>query len=548
MPKEKRSSSVVNTLSPIRSPLQQDIIDPRLAKDDNELLAEIGYKPELKRYFSTLQVFGVAFSIMGLLPSISSVMAIGLTGGTVGLVWGWFIASIFILLVGITMSELGSAIPTSGGLYYWTYHYAPESLKIPLSFLIGNSNTLALTGGLCSINYGFASEVLAAVAITYDGDFEITTARTYGVFAACVVSHIIVCCGASSKISRLQTFSIVCNVSLIILFLVALPIGTAKNTSGFRDAKFIFGKFENLSDWPDGWQFMLSLMPAVWTIGGFDSVIHCSEEATNASKSVPIGIIGAIASCGILGWVIIIMICACINEDIESVLNSPFGVPIAQIIYEALGKKWAIAFMALIAYCQWLMGASILVAISRQVWAFSRDNGLPFSSFIKVVYIKWSVPIRSVCFAGCLGIVVGLLCLIGSQAANALFTLAVSANYLSWGTPVFLRFVFGKDIFKPGPFYLGKTLSPIINWIALAWVAFIIVLCMFPASKSVEKETMNYTVVITCGIWISSMVYYYAYAHKNYFGPRKTINEIDDSSKEDINDLKDLGMTSVNAA
>ena len=44
---------------------------------DNQLLAEIGYKQELKRQFSTFQVFGIAFSIMGLLPSIASVMGTG---------------------------------------------------------------------------------------------------------------------------------------------------------------------------------------------------------------------------------------------------------------------------------------------------------------------------------------------------------------------------------------------------------------------------------------------------------------------------------------
>jgi hypothetical protein len=34
------------------------------------------------------------------------------------MVWGWFLASMFIFFVGLAMADLGSAMPTSGGLYW----------------------------------------------------------------------------------------------------------------------------------------------------------------------------------------------------------------------------------------------------------------------------------------------------------------------------------------------------------------------------------------------------------------------------------------------
>lgn len=92
-----------------------------LASDaDAEVLARMGYKQELKRNFTALEVFGIAFSIMGLLPSISSTLAFSLPAGPAGMVWSWFIASGCIFLVGLAMADLGSAMPTSGGLYWWT--------------------------------------------------------------------------------------------------------------------------------------------------------------------------------------------------------------------------------------------------------------------------------------------------------------------------------------------------------------------------------------------------------------------------------------------
>jgi hypothetical protein len=128
-------------------------------KADEALLADLGYKQEFKREFTPLevcsifpskkstptnitwQVFGIAFSIIGLMPSISSVLFYAIpNGGGPAMVWGvracfwveyspmklpradrapllqWLVASIFIFCVGLSLAELASAAPTSGGV------------------------------------------------------------------------------------------------------------------------------------------------------------------------------------------------------------------------------------------------------------------------------------------------------------------------------------------------------------------------------------------------------------------------------------------------
>ncbi|KAL9625436.1 MAG: hypothetical protein Q9160_000499 [Pyrenula sp. 1 TL-2023] len=67
---------------------------PGLAIDeDAAVLAKMGYKQELRRNFTMIEVFGIAFSIMGLLPSIASTLAYSIPAGPVGMVWGWFVPS-----------------------------------------------------------------------------------------------------------------------------------------------------------------------------------------------------------------------------------------------------------------------------------------------------------------------------------------------------------------------------------------------------------------------------------------------------------------------
>lgn len=79
------------------------------------------------------------------------------------------------------------------------------------------------------------------------------------------------------------------------------------------------------------------------------------------------------------------------------------------------------------------MGISILVAASRQSWAFSRDGALPFSRFFRPISERFGfIPVRTTVGCAVLAAVLGLLCLIAPAAASALFSLAVAGNNLAW--------------------------------------------------------------------------------------------------------------------
>ncbi len=63
-------------------------VNPELSGDDDAaMLAKLGYKQELRRNFTMIEVFGIAFSIMGLLPSIASTLSYSIPAGPVGMVW-----------------------------------------------------------------------------------------------------------------------------------------------------------------------------------------------------------------------------------------------------------------------------------------------------------------------------------------------------------------------------------------------------------------------------------------------------------------------------
>jgi amino acid transporter len=267
-----------------------------------------------------------------------------------------------------------------------------------------------------------------------------------------------------------------------------------------------------------------------------------SEEAANATRAVPYGILMAIGSCWLFGFVLVIVIAACMNPDPSVILTSPFGQPMAQIYFEALGKNGALGMMSLLMIVQFVMGVSILVAASRQSWAFSRDGALPFSKFFRPISKTFGyIPVRTTLGCAFLAAVLGLLCLIAPAAAAALFSLAVAGNNLAWGTPIFCRIVWGQKKFKPGPFYTGKASIP-IAWTAIIFLVFGITLCMFPVGgPNPTPQTMNYTVVINMAVWCGALAYYYIDAHKWFTGPKITLN-LDELTEEQEEALREEGL------
>src|SRR3954449_10716901 len=121
---------------------------------DDQLLAKLGYKQELSRSWSSFSNFAISFSIISILAGCFTTFGQAWNnGGPVAISWGWPIISTFILIIGFTMSELVSAHPTSGGIYWWA-----SKLGGPAAgFFTGWLNLIGLLAVTASVAYGCAT-------------------------------------------------------------------------------------------------------------------------------------------------------------------------------------------------------------------------------------------------------------------------------------------------------------------------------------------------------------------------------------------------------
>ena len=122
--------------------------------EDERRLAELGYKQELNRSWSGFSNFAISFSIISILAGCFTTFGQAWNnGGPIAISIGWPLIAAFILIIGFCMSELVSAYPTSGGIYWWA-----SKLGGPKAgYYTGWLNLIGLLAVIASVAYGCAT-------------------------------------------------------------------------------------------------------------------------------------------------------------------------------------------------------------------------------------------------------------------------------------------------------------------------------------------------------------------------------------------------------
>ncbi|KAJ7153070.1 amino acid/polyamine transporter I [Mycena crocata] len=507
--------------------------------DDVAKLAELGYKSEFRREFSLLETCSFCISIMGIIAAMSATMGFGLVnGGHVGLVWGWFIPSFFVMFVALSMAELASSMPTSAGLYYFAARLAPPKYAPLASWITGTlhaaslrdlmahlyqtgwSNITGQVALVCGIDFTCAEMITTAIAVNSDGETIISLGATYGILLAILFTHGIICSAGTRVLAKLNLVYVVINVGTTVAAIISLLVASGDNKVSAKDA---FTSFENNSGWKnDGWAFMLSFTAAMWTLTGYDSAAHISEETAGAGRAAPIAILVSVGATASVGWVLLI-VTSFVIPSISALLETSLPLPMGQVFLDVLGKRGMLAIWSCATVVQYACGAAQAVDASRVVFAFARDNALPGSRWLKKMNSN-AVPVNAVWFVIFWSGIIGLLGF-STTALTSLAGASVIGLYTSYAIPIFLRITSGRDKLEPGPFTLGRWSTP-VGVVAVSWVTFIVTMLLFPPGQATTAQTMNYSVLIVMSVFMFAAVSWVVSAHKWFHGPVRNVEDI----------------------
>lgn len=485
---------------------------------DGEDLARLGYKSDFVREFGYFETTSFAFSIVGLSSCIASTFNTPLlAGGPAAVVWCWLIASIMCFTLAISVAELVSAFPTSGGMYTASALLVPKKYRAPVGFLVGWLNLIGQVAAVASPEFALSQMIWSAYTISTGDEFTPSKVQTVGLFASLLILH-----GAINSLNTRLLARITRSFVFINLF-TTFAVILAFLTSGkpHHDLEYIFTTVVNNTGWNNtGLAFMFGLLSAEWTLTDYDATAHICEEVKRPAVVVPFAIITAIGTTAVLGFVFNIIL-VMYSGDLSK-LPGKSGLAVATIMSNNLDASVFYFLWSLVCLNAFFQVNVALQSCSRTLYAFSRDGGIPDRGWFGKL-TSYKTPVNAVWIIVLVAIGFGSLEFASTVAVNAIFSLTATALDSSYAVPIMMKLLFMNHPevkFKPGPFSLGKGfLMWFINLAAISWVAFICLILSFPTVQPVTLENMNYSWVIGISIVLLSMLWYFLQAREWYQGP-----------------------------
>jgi amino acid transporter len=508
---------------------------------DEKRLAELGYKQELRRGWSSFSNFAISFSIICVLAGCFTTYGQAFNfGGPIDISIGWPLISVLILTVAFSMSELASSMPTAGGIYYW----ASKLGGAGWGWFTGWFNLIGLVAVTASVDYiaaTFVQSLLSLFKVNFIFNFTSTNVK-YNAHVAMALFVIILIAGLLVNVfwNRLLTLFNgvavwwnVLGVAVIVVILIVVPSHHASlsyvfssrvNNSGFSGGSTSHGMY---------WWYVLPIgfLLTMYTITGYDASAHVSEETHGAADAAAKGVWKSVFYSAVVGYVVLLALTfAATKTGATGESTTSTVLPILLAALSVLGAK-AVIFISVIG--QLFCGIACMTSGSRMCFAFSRDGAVPGHNLWRRLGSN-RTPTWSVLFIAVFAFIITIPAYFPDSAGAPVAFLAVTSVsviglYIAYTIPVFLRWRAGSK-FEPGPWTLGNKYKW-VNMIAVVWVGIcVIIFCLpfypsgVPGNSAFTWTNVNYAPLVVVFVMLVVTIWYFGWANKTFKGPVRTID------------------------
>lgn len=419
--------------------------------DDVKTLHSMGYAQELARTMGQFSNFAISFSIICILSGGINSLAQGTSGAGGGaLSIGWLVGGAAALLFSLGMAQIASAFPTAGGLYHWSSILGGRFWGWATAWF----NLLGLITVLGAINVGTYT--------FFVGAFGSSLGLEAGPMNQFIFMVIITGLHALFNHLGIKLTTKLTDISGYLIFLGAVLLTVVLFLAADNPDFSRLWSFKNYSGdagggvWPETSSltmvFFLGLLLPIYTLTGYDASAHTSEETIDAAKRVPKGIIHSVFWAALFAFLFsgaFVLAIPNMDEAAKQGWNVFFYVMDAQVNPSIKMLLYVIIFVA-----QFLCGLATVTSVSRMIFAFARDKGLPMSEHLAKVSPKWRTPVA----ATWVGAILAVAFTSYAKVYSTIVSVTSIALYLSYAMPIAAGlFAYGKSWTKMGPWDMGPS-------------------------------------------------------------------------------------------
>jgi amino acid transporter len=399
--------------------------------DDQAALARLGKKQVLKRRFGFLSIVGFAMAELITWETVLTLFNQSFeNGGPAGAFYGYIIACLSTLSTYTVIAELSSMAPIAGGQYYWVYMLAPMRWKKVSSYLIGWLTSLAWIATIATETIFLGTMIEGLITLNDAGFAQQRWQNTLLAWAS-IAGTFFINVVLPNALPRFEIAMLVLHLAGFVAIMATLLALSPKSTPDF-----VFHTSLNEGGWPtQGISYCVGFIGNVATFVGADASVHMAEEVANAAVVIPRAIITGMTLNSALGFAMMLTVLFCIG-DVKSVLGSNTGFPFIQIFYNSTQSYAGASVMtALIMVLTMACSTGITATASRMTWSFARDQGLPFSHYLKQVNHRTKIPIVSVSVVCGFAAALTLIYIGSTTAFNDVISLTVTGFYSTYFLP-----------------------------------------------------------------------------------------------------------------
>ncbi|WFD28456.1 hypothetical protein MNAN1_003467 [Malassezia nana] len=169
----------------------------------------------------------------------------------------------------------------------------------------------------------------------------------------------------------------------------------------FATGDYVYGDFENLTGWPDGFAWLLGLLQGAFGLAAYDSVCHMIEEIPDAPRQGPLVMVGAVMIGIVTGWIFLscVLFASGGAKNLLDIINAPMGSLIKVFLIATNNRAGSVCLTIFPLICMTFTTTSLFTASSRMIYAFARDDGLPWSRELSMILLNLHSPVYALCLS-----------------------------------------------------------------------------------------------------------------------------------------------------
>lgn len=434
--------------------------------DDDASLAELGYKPELKRTLGNFHTFAAGISYISILTGTFQLFYFGVAFGGPAYWWSWPMVFVGQLMVALCFCELAARYPVAGSVYNWA-----KKMGGPHVGWLGGWMMMTAT-----------MVTLSAVALAYqitlprinpwfqfigNGSGSSAAANAVLLGSVLILFSTLVNAFGVQLMARINSAGVFIELIAACALVIFLAIHITRGPATVLTETYGLGEGQ-----PLGYlgAFLTASLASAYVMYGFDTASSLGEESKNPRRNAPRAILRALIASFIIGGLILLFALMAVPDLFAPQLSTE---GLQYVVLVTLGPTIGEVFLWCVVVAITVCVLAVHAAGIRLMFAMARDNNLPAGSMLARVSPRFQTPVVPAIVIGVVGIVILVINVDQPQIFSVITSIAIIMIYIAYllvTVPMLVQRLRGNWRPAEGAFSLGRLGLP-VNVLAVLWGA-----------------------------------------------------------------------------